>query len=74
MVGKLRGAAARIISLVSQGSFYSLYGSYHEVKNVKHVLRECQINVELFHDQIYRRALVIAESIDVQKSSPRLAS
>ena len=40
--------------------------AYHELKNVKDVLRECRINVESFHDQLYRRALVIAESIDVQ--------
>ena len=48
--------------------------AYHEVENVKDVLRECRINVESFHDQIYRRALVIAESIAVQESSPHLAS
>ena len=55
--------------------FLQFYSSYScEVTNVQDVVGGCRSNVDSFQNQIYTKALAIAEMIDVQESSPRPVS
>ena len=67
----------RALSVKLQGQYVDRAYAYREMMNVQDVPRGCRSNVDLFHDQIYPKALAIAEMIactGIQSSSSQSAA
>ncbi len=62
------------LSVKLQGPYVDVARAHREIETIKTTLEGARSNVESFHDQIYTQASRIAQSVDTEESTPRLAS
>lgn len=61
------------LSVKLQGRYVDIARAYHEITNLKTTLQKIRSDVNSFHARIYSEAMVIAQSVGVEESMPRLA-
>ena len=62
------------LSVKLQGQYVDITHAHHEISNLKTTLQNIRSNVNNFHARIYSEAIMIAYSVGVDESMPRLAS
>ena len=62
------------LSVKLQGPYVDVARAHREIETVKATLQGVRSNVESFHEHIYTRASQIAQSVDTEESTSRLAS
>jgi len=62
------------LSVKLQGPYVDVARAHREIKTVKAALQGIRSNVTTFHARVYAQASQMAQSVDVELSTPRLAS
>ena len=57
-----------------QGRYVDVSYAHRQIESVKETLQTVRCTVDSFHDLVYKEALVLASSVDVDESVPRFAS
>ena len=62
------------LSIKLQGRSMDVVKAHHAIEEVKSTLRHARRTIDTFHDHIYQQALMVASSVGIEESIPRLAS
>lgn len=62
------------LSVKLQGRYVDVSYAHRQIESVKETLQTVRCTVDSFHDLVYKEALVLASSVDVDESVPRFAS
>ena len=62
------------LSVKLQGPYVDVAHAHREIETVKTTLQGVRANVKSFHAHIYTQASLIAQSVDTEESTPRLAN
>jgi len=62
------------LSVKLQGRYVDVSYAHWQIESVKETLQTVRCTVDSFHDLVYKEALVLASSVDVDESVPRFAS
>ena len=67
-------AYSKGLSVKLQGPYVDVARAHREIETVKAALQGIRSNVTTFHARVYAQASQMAQSVDVELSTPRLAS
>ena len=62
------------LSVKLQGRYVDVVYAHRQIEGVKGTLKRARSGVDNFHDLVYKEALQLASSVDVDESIPRFAS
>ena len=62
------------LSVKLQGRYVNMAYAHWQIESVKKTLQTVHCTVDSFHDLVYKEALELAPSVDVDESVPRFAS
>ena len=62
------------LSVKLQGRYVDIARAHCEISNLKATLQNIRSNVNSFHARIHSQSMIIAQSVGVKESMPRLAS
>ena len=62
------------LSVNLQGRYVDVARAHREIESVKATIEGVRFNVSSFHDNIYSRAAQMAQSVNVEESTPRISN
>ena len=61
------------LSIKLQGRYSDVSRAHQEIESVKENLQDIRTKIEVFHNRIYKQAILMAQSVGIEESKPRIA-